>query len=114
MVKCMSFPTADVLDGQMRILQAWGIEAKIRERRPDLADRVIFDEAKPLVRLVFPDSRSIACAPMQLGNVVNWAVMAPDSDLEAHMEHRFDSHTKDELANMMNSAYDELAATARN
>lgn len=62
----MSFPSADVVDGTMRMLQAWGIEAVIRDTR---------------------------------------------SDLEAHMQHRFDTHTKDELANMMVSACDELAAT---
>lgn len=110
-VECMSFPTADVVDGNMRMLQAWGIEAKIREQRPDLADRVIVDEARPLVRLVLPDARSVGCAPVRLGNVVNWTVMAPGSDFDTHMAHRFDIHTKVELADMMITAYDEYTAT---
>lgn len=113
MVLSMSFPTADILSGQERLLHAWGIANTIKQRRPDLADRLITTDTEPLVRLVLPDSRGVACGPVQLGNVVNWIVMTPDSDLESHMEGRFDTHTTDELADMMITAYGDLAS-ARN
>lgn len=93
------------------MLHAWSIADKIRDRRPDLADRLISTDTKPLVRLVLPDSRSVVCGPVQLGNVVNWVVATPDSDLETHIKHKFDTHTIDEIVNMMIAAYDELAVT---
>ncbi len=96
----------------MRLTEARAIAEKIKQQRPDLADRLVTSDTRPLVRLVLPDSRSVACGLVQLGNVVNWIVTTPDSDLEADMEHRFDTHTKDELAAMTIAAYDELAARA--
>lgn len=76
----MGFPTADMKDAFADWLHQERIARLLKEQRPDLAGRIVVDEGRPMVRIMFEDGKSVAIAKIREGFRVHWAVVTPDGD----------------------------------
>jgi len=76
----MGFPSSSVMQGWMDVQHAERIADIIINQRPELADVVVADQAKSMVRIGLRDGRSVVVAKITEGHLIRWGVVAPGKD----------------------------------
>lgn len=80
----MPFPPSDVVAAFSRHLHFQVLERALRERHPELAERVQFDDSqgRMLLKVALPGGQSICLAHVHMRYAVVWGVMDPDLNSE--------------------------------
>ncbi|MET8163746.1 hypothetical protein ABZT34_05700 [Streptomyces sp. NPDC005329] len=80
----LPFPPGDMVAAFGRHLHFKSLEQALCDRHPELADRVIFDDANHLMHLkvTLSGRRSVALAQVRMGYTIVWAVIDPVLDSE--------------------------------
>lgn len=80
----MPFPPGDMVAAFGRHLHFQSLEQALRERHPELADRVHFDDSqgRMLLKVALSGVQSVALAHVRMGHSIVWAVMDPVLDSE--------------------------------
>lgn len=75
----MPFPPGDMVAAFGRHLHFKSLEQALCDRHPELADRVIFDDANhPMhLKVTLSGRRSVVLAQVRMGYTIVWAVMDP-------------------------------------
>ncbi|MFI1865527.1 hypothetical protein [Streptomyces jumonjinensis] len=78
----MGFPTGDTLAAHGKWLYFSGLEQELRERHPELAHRVFFNSAGPLlyVKVRMSGESGIVLAICRLGHAETWTLTGPEPD----------------------------------
>ena len=78
----MSFPTADMMDAFNDYLDTSRIAEAIREQRPDLAEVLLVEDGRPMLRLTLDDGRAVVGAKISHNRRVAWTVATPDRPID--------------------------------
>ncbi|WP_408055954.1 hypothetical protein [Streptomyces blattellae] len=80
----MPFPPGDMVAAFGRHVHFQSLEQALRERHPELADRVHFDDSqgRMLLKVALSGGRSVALAHVRMDHAIVWAVMDPVLDSE--------------------------------
>ncbi|MET9479976.1 hypothetical protein [Streptomyces sp. NPDC006638] len=80
----MPFPPGDVVAAFGRHLHFQSLASTLRERHPELAERVHFDDSqgRMLLKVTLYGGQSIGLAHIRMGYAIVWAVLDPDLNSE--------------------------------
>ena len=73
------FPTRDVVDAADDVLQRERISQAILSAHPELEDRLVEDETRPMLLIPHPAGGQIVIAKMRREHLVRWVLMVPAS-----------------------------------
>lgn len=92
----MLFPPGDVVAAFSRHMHFQILEQKLRERHPQLADRVRLDDfdGKMLLKVALTGKQSVGLAQIRMGHAIVWAVLDPVLNSEPSV---WPVHTPDEV-----------------
>lgn len=111
----MSFPPGDTARAFEHFLQAESVAQHLQKARPDLAQKVAFDELRLLVQVPLPDGRSVVYARLEHRGVVGWAIVTPGSVEDLTATEFFAVGSIGEIATRILDEYNRLVSlsTAR-
>lgn len=71
------FPTRDVVDAADDVLQRERISQAILSAHPELEDRLVEDETRPMLLIPHPAGGQIVIAKMRREHMIRWVVAVP-------------------------------------